>query len=68
MVVAQTDPRSHPVPLLEFENVTVVKGDKKVLDALSVMIHTGENIAVLGPNGAGKSSFIKAITGNTIRS
>jgi iron complex transport system ATP-binding protein len=62
MVVAQTDSRSSSVPLLEFENVTVVKGDKKVLDALSVMIHAGENVAVLGPNGAGKSSFIKAIT------
>jgi iron complex transport system ATP-binding protein len=50
------------VPLLEFENVTIIKGDKKVLDAVSVMIHDGENIAILGPNGAGKSSFIKAIT------
>jgi iron complex transport system ATP-binding protein len=52
----------HSVPLLEFENVTVVKGHRKVLDAISVLIHDGENIAILGPNGAGKSSFIKAVT------
>ncbi len=49
-------------PLLEFENITVIKGDKKVLDSLSVTIREGENIAILGPNGAGKSSFIQTIT------
>jgi len=56
----------HPLaavpPLLEFDNVTVFRGDKKVLDSLSVTISEGENIAILGPNGAGKSSFIKTIT------
>ena len=49
-------------PLLEFDNITVYRGDKKVLDSLSVTIREGENIAILGPNGAGKSSFIKTIT------
>jgi iron complex transport system ATP-binding protein len=48
-------------PLLEFRNVTVIKGDKNVLDSLSVTIREGEHIAILGPNGAGKSSFIKAV-------
>jgi iron complex transport system ATP-binding protein len=51
------------IPLLEFKNLTVVKGrNKKVLDRISVKIWEGENIAILGPNGAGKSSFIKSIT------
>jgi iron complex transport system ATP-binding protein len=49
-------------PLLEFKNVTVVRGRKKILDSLSITICAGENVAILGPNGAGKSSFIKAIT------
>ena len=48
-------------PLLEFENVTVYSGTKKVLDSLSITVSEGENIAILGPNGAGKSSFIKTI-------
>ncbi|MGB9176778.1 MAG: ATP-binding cassette domain-containing protein [Methanoregula sp.] len=48
-------------PLLEFNNVTVFYGTKKVLDSLSITIREGENIAILGPNGAGKSSFIRAI-------
>ena len=54
--------KKNPPPLLEFENVTVIKGEKKVLDSLSVTIYEGENVVILGPNGAGKSSFIKTIT------
>ena len=49
-------------PLLEFENITVFHGNKKVLDNLSITVCEGEHLAILGPNGAGKSSFIKTIT------
>jgi iron complex transport system ATP-binding protein len=49
-------------PLLEFKNVTVARGCKKILDSVSVKIYPGEHIAILGPNGAGKSSLIKTIT------
>jgi len=49
-------------PLLEFKNITVIKGGKRVLDSISISVNKGENIAILGPNGAGKSSFIKVIT------
>ena len=54
--------QANPPHLLEFENVTVFHGDKKVLDSVSVVIRQGEHVAILGPNGAGKSSFIKTIT------
>jgi iron complex transport system ATP-binding protein len=46
---------------LDFENVTVFHGGKKVLDSISVAIGMGENVAILGPNGAGKSTFIRTI-------
>jgi iron complex transport system ATP-binding protein len=49
------------VPLLEFKNITVIKGDTTVLDSVSLCIGEGENIAILGPNGAGKSALIKTI-------
>ncbi len=49
-------------PLIEFRDVTVTRGDKNVLDAISLSIHAGEQVAVLGPNGSGKSSLIKTIT------
>ncbi|HNX81439.1 MAG TPA: ATP-binding cassette domain-containing protein [Candidatus Omnitrophota bacterium] len=51
------------LPLLEFNNVTVLKGrNAKVLDSISITVALGEHVAILGPNGAGKSSFIKTIT------
>jgi len=50
------------IPLLEFNNITVTRDRKKILDSISVKIYPGEHIAILGPNGAGKSSFIKTIT------
>jgi iron complex transport system ATP-binding protein len=55
--------KGKPKPLIQFKNITVIKGNyQKIIDAVSVTIHEGENIAILGPNGAGKSSFIKVIT------
>lgn len=50
-----------PPPLIEFANVTVIRGDSKVLDRISLTIAENENVAILGPNGAGKSSLIKTI-------
>ena len=38
-------------PLLEFKNITVIKGATKVLDRVSLTIAEGENVAILGPNG-----------------
>ena len=49
-------------PLIEFQNVTVYRGDKVALDGITLSIGAGEHVAVLGPNGSGKSSLIKTIT------
>jgi iron complex transport system ATP-binding protein len=61
MNVVKPDIPAAGQPLLEYLNVTVFSGTKKVLDSLSITILEGENIAILGPNGAGKSSFIRTI-------
>jgi iron complex transport system ATP-binding protein len=50
-----------PLPLLEFQNVSVVRDGKTLLDSISIAVREGEHIALLGPNGAGKSSFVRTI-------
>lgn len=49
-------------PLLDLQNIRVMRGDKIVLDDLSLRINADERVAVLGPNGCGKSTLIKTIT------
>src|SRR5579862_1126536 len=50
------------VPLIDFQNVTLKRSERIVLDSITLSIAAGEHAAILGPNGSGKSSLIKAIT------
>lgn len=49
-------------PLLDFQNLRVMRGQKIALDDFSLRIEAEEHIAILGPNGCGKSTLIKTIT------
>ena len=49
-------------PVLELTDATVVLGDVRVLDGLTLTIRTGEHTAIAGPNGAGKSTLMKLLT------
>jgi iron complex transport system ATP-binding protein len=49
-------------PLLELENVTVVRGERAALEEVTLRIEAGEHVCILGPNGCGKSTLIKTIT------
>jgi len=55
-------PKSEGEPFLELSNASVVLGDARVLNALTLSISLGEHTAILGPNGAGKSTFMKLLT------
>jgi len=50
------------VPLIDFQNVTVERGERVVLDGVTLSIAQGEHAAILGPNGSGKSTLIKVIS------
>jgi len=50
------------VPLIDFENVTVQRGARVVLDGVTLRVPQGQHLAILGPNGSGKSTLIKLIS------
>ena len=49
-------------PLIDFNNISVIKEGRLVLDQISLTIGANENVAIIGPNGSGKSSLIKVMT------
>ena len=51
----------HPA-LIEFERVSIMRGETIAVNDVSLKIGLGEHVAILGPNGCGKSTLIKAIT------
>jgi urea transport system ATP-binding protein len=51
--------------LLYLDGVTVTFDGFRALNALSLVLETGEMRAVIGPNGAGKTTMMDVITGKT---
>ncbi len=51
------------VPFISCEDVTLRRGDRRVVHDLTWHIHRGEQWAVIGPNGAGKSTLAGALCG-----
>ncbi len=49
-------------PILELVDATVVKGDRRALDGVTLTIREGEHTAIVGPNGAGKSVLVGVLT------
>lgn len=49
-------------PILQLTDATVVKGDRPVLDGLTLTIQEREHTAIVGPNGAGKSVLVSLLT------
>jgi iron complex transport system ATP-binding protein len=56
-------PGAQPQPaLLDFQHISVMRGQKEVLQDITLRFQAGEHVAILGPNGSGKSTLIKVIT------
>ena len=53
---------THRPQLLNFRNVSVMRGRKIALRDFTLRVEADEHVAILGPNGCGKSTLIKTIT------
>ncbi len=50
-------------PAIEFEDITLILGERTILEGLNLSIPSGQVTALMGPSGAGKTTLLKLITG-----
>lgn len=53
--------RARDVAILD--SVSLRRGDRMVLDSVSLTLHYGERVALIGDNGAGKTTLIRILSG-----
>src|SRR5580692_7353927 len=49
--------------LVELEDVSVVLGDREIVDGLNFLITSGMRVGLVGPNGSGKTTLLRLLTG-----
>ena len=52
--------------LIVTDALTIVKGDKTILDEVSLGLSDGDRVGVVGRNGAGKSTLLRALAGQEL--
>lgn len=52
------------IPLIEFKNVSVSYGERKILNNICWKIKSGEFWHLKGPNGSGKTTLLTMVTGD----
>ncbi len=49
--------------LVEFDDVSCVLGDRKIVDGLNFLVTSGMRVGLVGPNGSGKTTLLRLLTG-----
>lgn len=51
-------------PVLSLDSVSVTRGQRPIVNDVSLQVYPGEVLALVGPNGAGKSSILATLSGD----
>lgn len=49
--------------VVEFKNISIAFGDKKVLENFNLQVEEGEKILISSPSGSGKTTLLRALVG-----
>ena len=64
---SDSSPSSNPEPIappyIDFENVSIAFGDRKILDKVSFHVGRGQTLCILGRSGVGKSVSLRILLG-----
>ena len=60
---SNTVPEPIAPPFIDFENVTIAFGDRKILDNVSFHVGRGQTLCILGRSGVGKSVSLRILLG-----
>lgn len=51
---------------IEYENISMAYGEKKIIDGLNLVVEKGEFVSVIGSSGCGKTTLLKMVNGLVI--
>jgi len=51
------------MPLIEAQDLSVIRAGRRVLSGVDLAIEPGEIVTIVGPNGSGKSTLVQALVG-----
>jgi ATP-binding cassette, subfamily F, member 3 len=49
--------------MIRLADLTLARGDKRLLEGASLTVHVGQKVGIVGPNGSGKSSLFALLRG-----